>query len=1012
MTTGAENWLITPNRLTKSTDLKDRFQDAIQQSIADSLEKVYPDDGVFNTRLTFSGFTDGFAIIGTSEATDGDGHVLDLSQATDDGSAVPFENTAATTYYVALRSIERMSGIQINPRTGAPEYELTKEDIGELGEPDSVSDLGGTIQLNINSLLEPNVDHSGRTVMVYLNTPADNATTEAVAIETLTSTYSAPNNLITTVAQLGQSTVSTDPADYTVVVLGPTVRRDTDLRVVDGIVFIGMVTGGGAGNLPSAFDNSDQNLIDVNLSGFNAALDAFVQGFRVSTVDSSKPITGRREPLTTGVTLHTAVYYNGSIYVLGGNDASSVEQNDNVALNVASDIWTARTDIPSQSNGGAAADGRIDARACVLDGIIYYIGGTNGGVYTDLVQRYNPDTDTWLTPAANLPAARAGGAVGVINGRIYYAGGHSAAGVGEDETFEYNPDTDMWSTVAAISTAAVHEARRMAYAVVNERLYIFGGSNGASTRLDEAFVYDPAVDTWSQLENIPRLDYTNAQGNVRGHTAVAVNNVIHIMGGDWLNAGSATAAHLAYNVELDEYYIMDWANWPGCRNHASVADEDGLIYIIGGEYNMDDSSLGAVVQPHVSAFDASNIYLAASPGIASITGIKDGSASLSTPNELNPFCAEVIPDMPGGARHGARAVQIDGNIYIAGGIDAAGVFQVTLEVFCPYTNTWSQLADMLQVRAYHCFAADKQNDVLWLWGGQNVSGVDAREDVYKYEIRQNDWVDHGNMGVQRTRAGYCMIGRDLITIGGQDGAAATVDTTHYYNVNLDVGTLGPTLTQDISNNAVVVVPNTEITDLDVDDVDQLGQSGYKIYSLGGHDGVAVLDDIEVMDSRDAVWINIPSILPDARQEHGACLLEDSNGSRFLILVGGNDGVANLDTIQLMYANTPFDGPSGQVTMFQGRNQPAVAALDGFVWTFGGSDFSFTTAYANGEAYGSYKARNLQLENWSAQESTYTLSNALKRNKRDTLGFRAGHIWGVGTWHPLANKDFVRVGEAS
>jgi hypothetical protein len=58
------------------------------------------------------------------------------------------------------------------------------------------------------------------------------------------------------------------------------------------------------------------------------------------------------------------------------------------------------------------------------------VGGRSGTTYLDLVQAYDPVSDTWGT-MKRLPTARAGLGVGVITaeGRLYAVGGRNASTV-------------------------------------------------------------------------------------------------------------------------------------------------------------------------------------------------------------------------------------------------------------------------------------------------------------------------------------------------------------------------------------------------------------------------------------------------------------------------------------------------------------------------------------------------------------------------------------------------------
>ncbi len=143
--------------------------------------------------------------------------------------------------------------------------------------------------------------------------------------------------------------------------------------------------------------------------------------------------------------------------------------------------------------------------AAALNGRIYAIGGRLTAAFsivmpgqTDAVQEYDPAADSWATKAP-MPTPRSGGAVAVLNNRLYVAGG-------EVQTYQF---------VAAF-------------------------------RAFEA--YDPATDTWAQLPYMPSPRHSFAMA--------AVANRIHIVSGDVQSAmvplpGGAsfvTNAHDAFEV--------------------------------------------------------------------------------------------------------------------------------------------------------------------------------------------------------------------------------------------------------------------------------------------------------------------------------------------------------------------------------------------------------------------------------------------------------------------------------
>lgn len=202
------------------------------------------------------------------------GHVIDLSLITGTGITddIPFENANAVLYYVGIRFAEVEDGIELNPRTGDPEYPAFKQTYGELGTPNSLTDtFQSNLRVFINDITESGVDHSGRTVRVWLADPVSGV--ESIAYFEGTSAYSAPNNYVDipysgAAGPLGQDTSSnppsTTPADYKIFIEGATWRRNTDLRTDSAYAFIGIVTGNGPAATPTVFDTSDQVPIFIN----------------------------------------------------------------------------------------------------------------------------------------------------------------------------------------------------------------------------------------------------------------------------------------------------------------------------------------------------------------------------------------------------------------------------------------------------------------------------------------------------------------------------------------------------------------------------------------------------------------------------------------------------------------------------------------------------------------------------------------------------------------------------
>jgi hypothetical protein len=273
MPTADERINFYPKRLLSLTGMSDSFftflRDEIDQVVAaifqgtsgvldaDEIELTSPASDQFSLDLT-----------NASKVIVGGGQIVSLAEIAAAGvtSAIPFENTAATDYYIGIKYAEIPTGIELNPRTGDPEYPTQKQTAGELGEPDLVEDNTTYIRVRINSITESSVDHSGRTVRVWMQDPV--SPLESVAYYEGTSAYSSPNNYVDVpysgaAGPLGQDTAvnppSTTVTDYAVFIEGASWKKNTDLRTDADYAFIGIATGA-----TPTFDITDQVPIFIN----------------------------------------------------------------------------------------------------------------------------------------------------------------------------------------------------------------------------------------------------------------------------------------------------------------------------------------------------------------------------------------------------------------------------------------------------------------------------------------------------------------------------------------------------------------------------------------------------------------------------------------------------------------------------------------------------------------------------------------------------------------------------
>jgi len=131
------------------------------------------------------------------------------------------------------------------------------------------------------------------------------------------------------------------------------------------------------------------------------------------------------------------------------------------------------------------------------------------GVYTKTI--FSQDESFWQDKAA-LPGVRMSAGGGVIEGKIYIAGGvdnpsrHSL-----DSLISYDPATDAWTTLAPMQSTR----NTPVSGVIDGKLYIAGGRDVDWNATSTLEIYDPGTDTWTSGApmHVPRIGATGGVYN-------------------------------------------------------------------------------------------------------------------------------------------------------------------------------------------------------------------------------------------------------------------------------------------------------------------------------------------------------------------------------------------------------------------------------------------------------------------------------------------------------------------
>jgi N-acetylneuraminic acid mutarotase len=294
-----------------------------------------------------------------------------------------------------------------------------------------------------------------------------------------------------------------------------------------------------------------------------------------------------------------------------------------------------------------------------------------GGASSNQPPASLPAGGTWRSLSA-MPAPRQELATAVLNGKIFVIAGFDGAGQPTDSVFIYDPSTDRWSSGAPLPIENHHPGA----AVARGTLFAFGGLS------NRTFAYDPAPDAWK--------DVAPARFRHGDTPAVAVlDDRIYVAGGT--GAGMIGNEVESYDPATDSWTTLAPMRVP--RNHCAGGFIGGRFYVAGG-------------RPGVGAESALEAY--------------DPRADVWT----------TLPSMPTG-RSGVAAAAVNGRLYVFGG-EGARIFG-EVEVFDPVTNAWSRLSAMPTPR--HGIFASAIGSSVYLPGGATSPGFAATRINEVFEVQ-------------------------------------------------------------------------------------------------------------------------------------------------------------------------------------------------------------------------------------------------------------------------------------
>jgi hypothetical protein len=274
-----------------------------------------------------------------------------------------------------------------------------------------------------------------------------------------------------------------------------------------------------------------------------------------------------------------AVALDGRIYIAGGTSRLVEYGRPSEVAGVREHVRAQSMDQMLRFDPGtrryermAPMPERLNHQAmAVHGGRIYVVGGSGDLLFGADVRRamfeYDPQRNRWKQ-LPSMPTARLAAGSGVIDDKLYVAGGLSSHGRLSSALESYDFKTRRWQRLADMPTAREH----VAAAVLDGKLYVMGGRSLEDDSLSVVERYDPAAARWETVAALRQ-----AVGSLEG---AAVDGRVLAIAGDDDREGWVTGAIQSYDPARDRWSLLPPMRTQRHGMAASIAA--GRLYTFGG----------------------------------------------------------------------------------------------------------------------------------------------------------------------------------------------------------------------------------------------------------------------------------------------------------------------------------------------------------------------------------------------------------------------------------------------
>eukprot|EP01083_Nonionella_stella_P092245 258166_1 len=391
---------------------------------------------------------------------------------------------------------------------------------------------------------------------------------------------------------------------------------------------------------------------------------------------------------------HSMVYSNdtNSVYLFGGYDSSvwynSIYKWD---MDAHSNVYFESTGITTPTPVFYSVVNNV----VTIDNIAYFIGINNGASTVQSFYAFDMQSESWLNSNNynTYPIAGVYGCLATNRVSIFMVGGRNyATATNVDYLQMYNIALNQWTTqhISMVPIASNGWDTQFCE-IVDDRLFVFGGSTSPGTALDSMYKYHIQTTQWSYIGTLPK--------DIVAGNSVYYNPYIYIIGG---NSGDGSRSNLVivFAPAIEEIVATLYTNQNKDDLFPLVIQSQ--LHIFGGR---------DIILDAVSSVEVCDLYDA-----TALTLLSASPTNLTWASPLN----SVIPQS---TRSFAYALAENDVLYILSGNNAAGASY-------PLVYSWNylypdQFGTISTSTAFYCatqcaVSVSATPNLIYIVGAQNA----------------------------------------------------------------------------------------------------------------------------------------------------------------------------------------------------------------------------------------------------------------------------------------------------